>query len=1166
MSGFLNLRQTQHLFIPIKMKRITLFFSVFFIIPFYHQLIGQSSDIIKFHSIPEGISNNLVSYITQDNQGFMWFGTASGINKFDGYQFTDPALQSEIASFMSRRVIRHIFQDSKGLIWICTEGTGLFRYDPIQQDFLHLIEGNGAMDLSYNIVNQTYEDKDGLIWIATGRGLDVYNPKTNKTRKYIAESNRNFITRAEFRSFVEDSQGDFWVATRKTGLVRFNQKQEEYSYFNTENLGLKDNNLEVIIPSKEKNKFWLAYEKYGIALVSTEQGNPKIIKQFSHDPDNPNSLPGNLIRALHEDSSGRLWIGTENTGLSIYDPKSNTFSNFQHNDQDEFSLRHNSVWSICEDSFGNIWIGTFNQGVNVVYNEYYNKFDHYLHKKGIDNSLVNNNVLSFLESSNQKVWISTDGGGISLWDRKSNTFNNFSTASPAPLKISNNAVLSICETTSGHVWFSTWEGGVNIYDPKNQRFSLMNTETHDISSNTHFSIIQANDGNMYMCSWRDHLDVFDPIQQKLLWSRDFTEYEIFALNSILEDKKGNLWIGSYDGVVLMDKANRSPDGEVQIFQYNEAQPSSLSDNAVHQIFEDSKGNIWIATAYGLNLYQPKSKGFKHYYKKDGLPNNNIRGIAEDLSGNLWVTTNEGLVKYVVDQNQFEYYDKEDGLQSNIFSKGSAKRLDSGEIIIGGSNGFNIFNPQKIPKNPYLPKVLFTGFKVFNKTIDSKSKDSPLDKSIEFTKEITLSYQQSTFTIEFVAINYTHTDENQYAYFLEGLDQEWNYIGHKKEANYTALPAGSYTFKVKAANNDGLWNDLETTLKINILPPWWATWWFRAMLLLGIITCIILGVQWRMRNIRAQNIKLENLVEERTKELQSKNEEVTQQAEELFQQAEELTSQRDFIQHQNKELSEKNKTVKEQNVRIQQSIKAAQIIQTAVLPHDNKIKHIFNQYFLINRPKDVVSGDFYWLKKLDQSSIIVVADCTGHGVPGAFMTLIGSMLLDKIIKEAQITCPAQILSQLHKDVFKVLSQKYNNVNNGMDAIVVSISPSEQTDFAIQFAGAKNSIYYTNYLNKKEVIEIKGTRRGIGGYQNEAISFENHKFSLPKGSRLYLGSDGFIDQNNFKRKKFGVARFKQLITTLDQVTIENQKEVFEKALNQHSIDTLQRDDILLFGIEL
>ena len=401
------------------------------------------------------------------------------------------------------------------------------------------------------------------------------------------------------------------------------------------------------------------------------------------------------------------------------------------------------------------------------------------------------------------------------------------------------------------------------------------------------------------------------------------------------------------------------------------------------------------------------------------------------------------------------------------------------------------------------------------------------------------------------------NEVKYKWRLIGMDEDWVPETSQSQAVYTNLSPGEYTFEVVASNQDGVWSS-PVTFHFKILTPFWQRIWFIALVLLLIIGIISLLVKARINQLKANQKRLELLVEEKTLEVRQQNDEIMTQNEELFQQQEEIKAQRDAIQYKNIELNK-------QNTFINTSIEAAKTIQQAVLPFPNRMCEVLGEHFVIFRPRDIVSGDFYWMQKIDGKIFLVVADCTGHGVPGAFMSMIGSTLLDKIIQVEKYIEPAKILHQLHLQVNTALEQEDTGNNNGMDLalIVMEKKPNGVTD--IVFSGAKRPLYYYD-VQKQQIETIRGCRKSIGGYQNKDKNFINHQISLDKGSFVYLGSDGFEDQNDVKRKKFGEKNLLSLPEKIVYLPLDEQRKILDTSLNKHMKDTSQRDDILFMGIKL
>ncbi len=1162
------------------MQRIT--FIVLIIFTCIHAVGAQTVPKLKFHPLPSGISSNNVSAIIQDSRDFMWFGTANGLNKFDGYHYTiyehDPTDSTTIVSTL----INKIYEDKKGNLWICADGGGLSYFDQKSGKFSSYTRANANKQMSSNSVLSIYEDDDGLIWFTIENNpLTSFDPKTKQFKTY-----KHFLGKNEeetIRFIFTGDQKYLWLGTVGNGIARFDKKNEKFEYFTKKSIGLSEDFIRNFAVSSEKNKFWISYANQGLSLISIQDNQVKLEKSYPKG-----ILTEGYIRVIYEDSKQRLWVGIENGGINILDIKTDSITVYKHQKDDPFSLKSNSPWVIYEDRFHNIWVGTFNQGVNVVYNQFYDKFEHYQQVDG----LANNSVTSFQQDENDNIWITTDGGGISKWEKKSDRFTNYSQSSPAPFTLSGNAIISASKDKKDRIWFGTWTRGMNIYDFKSNSFKTIRADEGKSSYNTSFASTSGKNGLMYVLSWEDKLNVFDINTDKMLWSKNLIKEGLNYAQYIISDRQENIWIASRSGLGFIAKNQIKPDGVIKIFS-TEEKAGTISDQSINVIFEDSKSNIWVGTVSGLNLYLPKTQTFKIYRKKDGLPHDHIKGIEEDLLGNLWVSTARGLSKFNIEKQTFENYFKEDGLQGDEFARAAIFRDNEGQILVGGSNGFNVFDPSKMRNNPYKPKVYIKGLKLFNKPVSNHDPNSPLKEHISFTEEITLDHKQSVFTIEFVALNYTHPEKNQYAYIMENFEKEWNYVEDKQEATYTNLPAGTYIFRVKASNNDGTWNDQGAALKIVILPPWWDTFWFKGLVLFLIILITVIGVRWRVNVIKKQNTILERRVAKRTEELKNKNKEVLQKSEELMeingllsekqqeivlqneelhQQSEELMTQRDFLEQANIELSKTHQEInlqkeelEKKNRQIRQSINAALTIQEAILPYQDKMSRLLGEHFVLYRPKDTVSGDFYWMEKIDNQIIFIVADCTGHGVPGAFMTLIGNSLLDKLVRVLKITDPATILQRLHEDVYKALKQKYTGNNYGMDAIVLNIQNTDSDQTKVIFSGAKNPFYYIDPQKTDAVVRVRGSRKSIGGYQNEHISFENQEVKLNKGSFIYLATDGYIDQNNSKRKKIGENNYTKTLQEIAHLPLEEQKNILEKVLEEHMKGVEQRDDILLIGFK-
>lgn len=377
---------------------------------------------------------------------------------------------------------------------------------------------------------------------------------------------------------------------------------------------------------------------------------------------------------------------------------------------------------------------------------------------------------------------------------------------------------------------------------------------------------------------------------------------------VLCDKEGTIWVGTPNGLSKLNKDKKS----FTNYQNIPHDSCSLSNSFVICLLEDSKSNLWIGTEEGLNVYDKKKNTFKAYLLKDGLPNNVIKGILEDNHNNIWLSTNKGLSKFNVLSSKFRNYDSNDGLVSEEFSPNTCVKGENGEMYFGSNKGITMFYPDSIKDNVFKPPVFITDFKIFNKSVPIGKNGSILTSQISETKEIKLQYYHSVFSFEFVALNYVQPGKNQYAYIMDGFEKEWNYVGNKRDATYTNLEPGEYSFRVRASNNDGVWNEAGTSIKIIILPPWWKTWWFRTLLILILILIIYIIFYLRLAFYRKQQQELTYLVKERTKELEDSNVLLEEKQEEIYLQKEELMSQKDALEETNRVLVEQKQEITEQH--------------------------------------------------------------------------------------------------------------------------------------------------------------------------------------------------------------------------------------------------------------
>jgi signal transduction histidine kinase/CheY-like chemotaxis protein/ligand-binding sensor domain-containing protein len=828
--------------------------------------VNAQPQYIKFTHIGTdvGLSANNITCILRDKQGFMWFGTRDGLNRYDGYDFDVYRNIPLDPQSLSSNFVTSIIQDKNGDFWVGTWGGGLNRFDVAKKRFIRY----GRL-IPSDFINTLLQDSEGRIWIGSNdHGAWVFDPRTDKAVLLTSTADSpTGLSDNDVVSIIEDHAHFIWLGTSHGGLDRYDPRSGNVTRFvhRRNDTGSLAANTVARIFEDSRQRLWIGMREGGLDLFDPRHST---FRHFKNDPRNPNSLVRNVVLALEDDDQGNLWIGTENGGISILDKDGKNFRTCTHDDVDKTSLDNNSVFSLYRDPQGNMWVGTADGGIDL-FNKSANNFVHYKHRS-CSESLSNNNVLDIL-GDRSHLWVGTDGGGLDQLDQQTGKFTHFFHGAAGGKSIGGNYVLSLCEDAQGDLWAGTWGNGITVIgkDGKVIRQYVHNdADSNSLGGNNVYAITDDGEGTVWVATYGDGLNQFNTK------TGGFHHYKHVAadpnspgsdrLNTLLSDSNGILWIGTYDGG--LDRL----DEYTGIFKHfvHEADKNSLSNNTINYIYADSRHNFWVCTADGLNLLDRKTGHFTVYGTRDGLPSAVIFGILEDNDGRLWVSTNNGLSRFDLRTGRFRNFSAADGLQSNQFKSHACYKSPSGELYFGGVNGFNKFHPDSIRDYPFDPPLLITGFSVFNKEvpIGDSLHPSPLTRDITMTREITLPYKSSVVSFEFGSLNYTVPEKKHYAYRLVGFDRGWNDVGTTRTATYTNLNPGVYTFEVKGWDNDGSWSPTLAGLQLTILPPFWQTWWFRCLTAVAILAVVIAIFRLRLRSVKLQKKKLEVEVDHRTSEL------------------------------------------------------------------------------------------------------------------------------------------------------------------------------------------------------------------------------------------------------------------------------------------------------------
>lgn len=793
----------------------------------------------------------------------MWFGTEDGLNRYDGYAFRVYKHDPEDSTSLSNNNILVLFQDHTGSIWVGTYGGGLDRYDQKTDRFIHyLAEEENPNGLSNNFILSIAEDQSGNVWIGTEGGLNRFNRQNGSfftyrhNRQEASSLSGNFVL-----GLYTDPAGALWVAT-EGGLDQYDVQSD--SFIHLEQIVALPMNLRFneLVP--------MLRDQDGLLWVGTSQGVIRLnpvdgdFTVFKHDPDDRNSLSDNEVRAIHLDSFGSLWIGTYGGGLNLYNDQEGNFTRHQYDKLDPNSLSTNFIYRLYEDRSGLLWVGTFGGGVNI-FDRKLERFSHFYAEANDPDSLRENSIFDLHEDQQGSIWLATYGGGLNRFEPETGHFTQHAHNPTDPNSLVDNEVWAVTEDHSGELWVGT-NSGLDRFEPISQKFTHYRHDPEDsssISNNIVLTLVEDQEQQLWIGT--DHgLNLYDRDQDRFIrYTHQPDDPNSLSSNSVwclLVDSENILWVGTNGGGLnRFDQQAR----KFSSYQHKPEDPYSLSHNTVLAIYEDQAGMLWIGTwGGGLNRLDRQSGRITHYTEKNGLPNDVVYGILEDQAGDLWLSTNNGLSRFNPQDETFKNYSAADGLQSREFNLNSHLKTRRGELYFGGINGLTGFYPEQITTDRQAPPVAISTLSVNNQLYQENLTNSD---------EIRLSYQNNFLSFDFVVLDYSAPEINRYAYKMEGIDQDWVYAETRRHADYPNLPPGRYTFRVKGANNQGVWNEQGTALRITITPPLWGTWWFRGGLILLLAAGVMAGYRLRVRGMEARRRFLELQVEQRTQTLAALNE-------------------------------------------------------------------------------------------------------------------------------------------------------------------------------------------------------------------------------------------------------------------------------------------------------
>ena len=822
----------------------------------------QSQYRFKYLTVDQGLSSNNVRSICEDSEGFIWFATLNGVDKFDGQTIVSFRHNPLDSNTISSNELNSVFLDSKNNIWIASSG-GLDLYNANNNNFSNFKN----KDITWPIgqIFTVAEDKNEKLWFGGSSGLYSYNLNTSEIQHFSNKAgNQHGILPESIYRILVDKNNNLWISVLNEGLHLYSQTEKKFHTFKTD---IKDNStisgqrIERLYEDSKGN-IWAGTFDQGLNCYIAESNS------FVRTIPDPSNSYSTRVRAIFEDMKGNFFIGTR-CGLYIRNDRTGKFALYANEEHSFSKLSQNSINCSYIDKSGTLWIGTFSGGVNYT-NLNRKGFIHYSAGKDDNHFLIGANIYSITEDSKGNLWVGGDNG-LNYLDKSTYMFQYFTNNPNNSNSISHNDIKALECDNKGNLWIGTNNGGLNYYNVKTGKFKTYKKDPNNpnsIGGNQINGLFNDKDNNLWIVTNSNEKFQFT-IDILPNGSEKFIHLNKKAFLGFDEDKNGDMYFGGVNGFWIFSRKDSI---------YNFISNDTLI-NKVNAIKTDSKNRTWVGSSSGLVRYNPEDKSFIRFSNDNGYPISEVFGILEDDSKNLWVSTNFGLIQLtniIEDVNNFTFrvFDRDDGLQSKQFNFNAYYKCNSGEMVFGGINGFNTFFPNEIVKNAVPPNVVLTDLKIFNKSVPINKKVGGhivLNKSLMITDEIKLWPKHNVFTLEFAALHYANPEKNTFKFMLDGFDNDWQF--QKSSTNfvtYTNLSPGDYTFMLTASNNDGIWNEEPIKLKITILPPFRKTFWFYAICFVLIIIALLTIIRLNARKLNRSKKLLEEKVRDATSEIEKRN--------------------------------------------------------------------------------------------------------------------------------------------------------------------------------------------------------------------------------------------------------------------------------------------------------
>ncbi|HLG04288.1 MAG TPA: two-component regulator propeller domain-containing protein [Bacteroidia bacterium] len=1068
---------------------------------------AQTTSFITY-GVEQGLAQSQVQTLVQDNEGNLWIGTLSGLSRYNGISFENFSRKDGLAEDW----VTFSYKDSRGDIWFGHWAGGVSRYNAKSKKFESL---NLEEYTRFRTVTSIVEDEQGYFWIATeGSGIFIYDPAKNRM---FSLNVKDGLASANVFALALDSNANMWIATDR-GITICDTKSDisspaSFVDFNAAR-GFPSDVITSFSLANGGAEMWVGTADTGVIVLQLPPGfinrNAPTLLPTMRIIGSAQGLGANFVETITADRKGNIWVGTTGGGATRISPSGSTNRTeaidkaIVKNYNTRQGLNYFNVDAILDDREGNVWIGT-EVGLNQYRGERFQLFDK-------QDGLLNDIVWATLVDNENNVWLGTNEGLTQLafynvpgTGEKKFITRNYTIADG----LESNVILSLYEDQAGTIWAGTGFGGVSRKMKGATAFESFSTKD-GLAGDVVYAINSDLKGNIWIGT-KEGVSKFDPATKTF---RNYTTEDGLGGNNvyrIFRDSRGNLWFGALGGYLSVY------DGK-GFTRYDES--SGIVHRFILCINEDKDHQLWFG-AYGGGLYMFDGRAFHNFTGRHGMSTESPYAIIADHENNIWVGNSRGLDKFMRKDTTFVHYGKSEGFPGVEVNPNAASIDKDGSLWFGTIMGAVKFDPHENAKNEAEPITFISGLKVFMHPSD-------------FPEDNKFSYDQNHLTFSFVGVSLTNPEKVMYQYKLEGFDKNWSPLPtHHSEAVYSNLSPGEYAFLVRAANNDGIWNTAPVKYKFFIRPPFWQTAAFYVLVAAFIIFCIFGFDKWRTATLKRQKKNLEMKVEQRTLELAIKNE----------------------------ELAQKNREITD-------SIRYAKRLQDTMLLPSRELKNKFSDSFILYKPKDIVSGDFYFYRMTGQNgssrALIGAVDCTGHGVPGAFMSIVTNEMIVQSIRTTPDATPAAILDSLNHSISEKMRHTIDEikVRDGVDIALVSLDPET---LQLQYAGAFNPLYL---FRGKQFIEYKADKISIGGMQEESSKkYANHVIQLQHGDTIYLFSDGYADQfGGPQGKKFKLSQLKALLLNMQDQELPAQERILEQTIEGWKGSHEQVDDMLVIGVRV